>query len=343
MIIRICYFTEAGKQLMERLFSGWAGVLPEVRSREQDLQEWTGECFARHLPVLFIGACGIAVRSIAPFVKDKLQDSPVLVVDEQGQFVIPVLSGHMGGANELAKTVAERLGAVPVITTATDVEGKFSVDVFARKNGFRIVNREGIRKVSGKLLKGEEITIAIEPGIRFQADRIPGGLKLVEYDTSRVDVRIQNGMHQEELHQEELNQELLLVSRNLVPGMGCKKGKSFEEIRNFIEENELIHSGQDLYALASIDIKAQEAGLMGAAQYYQVPFLTYDAESLRAVEGDFSESAFVEQTTGVSNVCERSAMCCAGEGAVLLQKKTARDGMTMAVARRVPQIITWET
>ena len=111
---------------------------------------------------VFIGAAGIAVRYIAPSVKDKYTDSPVLVIDEKGQYVIPLLSGHMGGAAALADEVADMIGAVPVHTTATDVQGKFAVDVFAKKNGLVITDREAVKKISAGLLNGEKAALYIE-------------------------------------------------------------------------------------------------------------------------------------------------------------------------------------
>ena len=131
---------------------------------EQPLTEWTGEQMKKRRSLLFIGACGIAVRAIAPFLTDKLNDVPVLVMDEQGRFVIPVLAGHVGGANELAVSLAERMGSTPVITTATDLNHCFAVDLFARRNALHIVNKDGIAKVSSHILAGEEVTMAVEEG-----------------------------------------------------------------------------------------------------------------------------------------------------------------------------------
>lgn len=107
--------------------------------------------------MLFVGAAGIAVRAIAPLVKDKLTDPAVLVMDEAGQFVIPILSGHVGGANELARLIAGLCQAVPVITTATDVNRVFAVDVFAAKNSLIIADREAARHVAMDLLEGREV------------------------------------------------------------------------------------------------------------------------------------------------------------------------------------------
>lgn len=158
---------------------------------EQPLTEWTGEQMKKRRSLLFIGACGIAVRAIAPFLTDKLNDVPVLVMDEQGRFVIPVLAGHVGGANELAVSLAERMGSTPVITTATDLNHCFAVDLFARRNALHIVNKGGIAKVSSRILAGEEVTMAVEEGhFREEAQtlrgrrvsrktNIPDGIRLV--------------------------------------------------------------------------------------------------------------------------------------------------------------------
>lgn len=158
---------------------------------EQPLTEWTGEQMKKRRSLLFIGACGIAVRAIAPFLTDKLNDVPVLVMDEQGRFVIPVLAGHVGGANELAVSLAERMGSTPVITTATDLNHCFAVDLFARRNALHIVNKDGIAKVSSRILAGEEVTMAVEEG-HFREEvqtlrgrrvsrktNIPDGIRLV--------------------------------------------------------------------------------------------------------------------------------------------------------------------
>lgn len=342
MIVRICCFTKQGKEITERLKKTGQEFLFQERDRDASLEDWTGECFARKLPIVFVGACGIAVRAIAPFVKDKLTDSPVLVIDEGGRFVIPVLSGHMGGANELAVTVAELLGAEPVITTATDVENLFSVDVFARKNGLQILNRQGIRLVSGKLLRGETVNIAVAPEVRIRAMELPQGVKLIPYsERQQADVLIYGWETKPEPScREEI---LLLRAREYICGMGCKKGKTFEELLEFLKQNCREEILEGLSAIATIDLKEREEGLIGLAQYLQVPFRVYSAEQLSQVGGDFTESEFVKQVTGVSNVCERSALYCAGEGGRIVCRKIAKDGCTLAIAKRIPEIVTWET
>ena len=135
-----------------------AGV-PYQAVPEGGLSEWTKEAFLRDDALIFVGACGIAVRSIAPYVRDKFQDPAVVCVDEAGQFVIPLLSGHVGGANRLAEMVASGIGAVPVVTTATDVEKKFAVDMFAKDHGFVITDRKLAKEISADILAGEPVGV----------------------------------------------------------------------------------------------------------------------------------------------------------------------------------------
>ena len=163
----LCLYTKcshAEKSLTERKLTDKNLTESGLSYVEQPLTEWTGEQMKKRRSLLFIGACGIAVRAIAPFLTDKLNDVPVLVMDEQGRFVIPVLAGHVGGANELAVSLAERMGSTPVITTATDLNHCFAVDLFARRNALHIVNKDGIAKVSSRILAGEEVTMAVEEG-----------------------------------------------------------------------------------------------------------------------------------------------------------------------------------
>lgn len=304
-IIRVAYFTDTGKELALRLFDGWDEAIPEYRNEELSLGDWVEDSFKNHLPILFIGAVGIAVRAIAPCVNNKLKDSAVIVTDELGLNVIPILSGHFGGANDWARAIAEKIESNPVITTATDINNVFAVDVFARENGFKIKNKEMIKEVSRKVLKGEKLN-AIETQDYLDIDG------------------------------------LWLVPKRLTLGIGCKKGKTFKEIFQFVtsiyDEDYLY---DNLYAISSIDVKASEIGLIKLAQYFGVPFVTYSADELSAAEGDFNESDFVKENVGVGNVCERSALLAAGEESTIIKAKEAFDGMTLAAAKREKLVIEW--
>lgn len=284
-----------------------------VERLERAVPELVRELFTEKTPVVFIGAMGIAIRMIADCVKDKLTDSPVLVIDELGSFVIPVLSGHVGGANLLAHDLAELLSAVPVITTATDINGAFSPDLFAKERHLSIVNREGIAKVSKKALEGKVVTLSIK-----------------NYPPKEpVDILIADSFADEEAL-------LKLSPKKYVVGIGCRRDKEFESIESHLMSclAELGIGINDVYAFASIDIKADEEGLKELSRRYRLPFITFDADSLRSAPGEYTASDFVSERVGVDNVCERAAILAGGPGSRLVMKKNPKDGVTVAVALR---------
>lgn len=308
---------------------------------EQPLTEWTGEQMKKRRSLLFIGACGIAVRAIAPFLTDKLNDVPVLVMDEQGRFVIPILAGHVGGANELALSLAERMGSTPVITTATDLNHCFAVDLFARRNALHIVNKDGIAKVSSRILAGEEVTMAVEEG-HFREEEagilgekrlleeinVPEGIRLVSTE-SLADVLVAPASYGQ-------GRLLTLRPKEYVIGIGCKRGKAAEQIDHFVHRvlKESGISMEQVAAFASIDRKKDEEGILWMSSHYGIPFVTYSAEELQQVEGTFHASEFVKSQVGVDNVCERAALRFSGPDGILITGKQAEDGITAAIVKR---------
>ena len=269
--------------------------------------------------LIFIGACGIAVREIAPYLVSKKTDPAVLCIDEKMQFVIPLLSGHIGGANDLARRLAAALGASAIITTATDVNGKFAADAWAAKNGCAISSMPLAKKVAAEILE-RDVPLVSEFPIR---GALPNGV--AESDAGALGVLI--GIHTKA----PFTQTLRLVPRILHIGIGCRKGISKETVKATIRA---VFTDYDLDLNAvkgvySIDLKRQEAGLLAACAEHDWPAAFYTAEELQAVEGEFTESPFVQSVTGVGNVCERAAMRGAEK---LLVKKTAVDGVTVAVA-----------
>ena len=345
MQVSVISFTRNGLELSEKIeksFIDWQIKLytkyklevlegsSQIIYVSQGISEWAGEQMGQKNVLVFIGACGIAVRAISTYVKDKLQDSPVLVMDEQGRYVIPLLSGHVGGANEIANILAERLQATPVITTATDVNRRFAVDLFAKKNGLRIVNKDGIAKISSKILDGKTITIAIEEEHWNRADGVPEQREVVDLSSGKkVDMVIVTDIY-------ENGAELILNPKEYILGIGCKRGMEEEKLTAWIQKNlaEVGISMEQVYAMASIDRKKDEEGLLRISQREGIPFLTYSAEELERVTGSLHESEFVKKTVGVSNVCERAALYACGEEGRLVYEKHAEDGMTIAVAKR---------
>ncbi len=283
--------------------------------------EWAGEGFAKAGALVFCCASGIAVRAIAPHVRTKTKDPAVLVMDERGRFVIPLLSGHLGGANELAETLASGLGATPVFTTATDVNGLFAVDVFARRNHLRIADMTLAKEISAALLAGQPVG--------FRSDLPTEGTLPPELTEGEAEL----GVLVSAGNETPFPRTLRLIPRRYVVGMGCRRGKSGEELELFFREN-LLKSGvspEEVRHVASIDLKKDEPGLQALCRRFGLELVTYPAERLREVPGDFSASAFVKETTGVDSVCERAALA---EGGTLITKKTACNGMTFALAKR---------
>lgn len=362
MKIGIISFTEQGSKLAEQIFGNWEPEHAGFRDTSVSVHDWAKECFAGKRALVFIGACGIAVRTIAPFVKDKLSDSPVIVIDECGNYVIPILSGHVGGANELAVRIAAKCGAIPVITTATDVHGRFAADVFAGKNALTILNKDGIVKVSSRILRGEQATISVQPDGIPDTDRwtdaCPKELQMVAYPPQgETDIVIS-------ADPEALERGILrLRPKEYVMGIGCKKGKTAEEIADFAEhvcEDILSLSAEadigkqlqrgrekitlsDIACAASIDRKKEEPGIVDWTEQNRIPFVTFSEEVLKEIPGEFTTSEFVERQVGVDNVCERAAMAAAGAGGRLIVKKQAANGITLAIARRKWSITFDET
>ncbi len=335
--IGIISFTQHGRVLSEKLKEKLNIKIEKVETfyrPSQGAVQWAQEQMEQRHALIFIGACGIAVRAIAPFVKDKLTDSPVLVMDEKGRHVIPILSGHIGGANQLAQMLAEWMGAEAVITTATDLNHAFAADLFAEENRLRIVNRDGIAKVSSRALAGETVTISIEPEAQELIQQMPDGLEQVPYPPiQNVDVLVSASAKNEDRKKA----LLVLKPREYYIGIGCKKGTKKEKIDIFIRENlsKLGIAVSDIAAVSSIIKKQTEAGICEWALEHRIPFLTYTAEELEAVKGAFHGSDFVKQTAGVDNVCERAACRACGPAGILVLEKQAADGMTVAAAKRV--------
>ena len=341
---------ETGEKLKKALTEEGAKVVLAKKSRylpdsvTVSTSRWAGEQFRSGKDgVIFIGACGIAVRSIAPYIVGKKTDPAVLVIDECGNFVISLLSGHLGGANELALRCAGYLGATPVVTTATDLHSRFAVDVFAKKNGCAIFHMKAAKEASAALLAGEKIGFYSE--FPWEGE-LPEGLILCDRDGKPLHREKRN--HLAEIQTVSFETGIAVtIHRNCLPfpntvhvvppsavlGMGCRRGKEAAPVREAAEEclKEADIYKEALGAIASIDLKKEEPGILALSEAWSLPFQTFAEEELKAVKGEFTPSKFVEKITGVDNVCERSAVLASGQGS-LIRKKTGRDGVTTALA-----------
>lgn len=308
----------------------------------QTVAEWTRQRFGQVDGLIYIGAAGIAVRAVAPCLRDKMTDPAVVVVDEAAHYAISLLSGHVGGANDLAVTVAHILGAQPVVTTATDVRGKQAIDGWAARRGLAISDRELAKQVAVALLE--------ERPVGFYSDYpldgpVPEGYGKGELGGIHVWVTARVKPAADDLLSLFLGEGgavLRLIPRSLSVGVGCRKGVPLERIDAAVLGT-LAEHNLDMRAvgkLCSIDLKKQEPGLCSLAKLRGTSFQTFSAEELGQAEGSEAESPFVRQVTGVGNVCERAALLGAGPNGRLVVKKQAADGVTVAVAERMMRIGT---
>lgn len=302
-------FSERGAKLARRIAlafggSAWApekyaggGVLPFGVS----LGEWTKERFAEAEALVFVSSCGIAVRAVAPYLKGKDKDPAVIVADERGLSVISLLSGHIGGANELALRIAEAIGARPVITTATDVNGITPPDSWAVKNNCAIENLPAAKRVAAELLSGHAVGVAVT----------------------------------DELQPAPYPVTLWLRPKNLIVGVGCKRGTEPELLRgcflDFMKQSG--YSPLSVASVASVEQKKDEAAVAGLAKFYEIPFETFSAETLMALPGEFTPSPAALAAVGTDNVCERAALA-ASRGGYMVRLKTKYPGITFALARK---------
>lgn len=367
--LHILFFTDEGKRLAERISGEGEDAFQEISytdGRKESLAGWTKKHFRTGQILLYVGACGIAVRAIAPYVQSKQTDPAVLVADERGRFVISLLSGHLGEANSFAEIVAGLTGGQAVITTATDVNGLFAVDVFAKKNGLVLTDFKAAKEFTANLLKTKKgILVIPEPYRKWitVSGEVPEELTISgeesEAGTNRTEVQeahLNPGKEsclpqlllspQAAVHGTDppLESEgtapllpparLQLIPPCLILGVGLKKGKTEQEllafIRKVLQANGLLEKA--IGQVASIDLKKEEPALWMAAETYVVPLRFFTAEELMQVKGEFSKSAFVQAVTGADNVCERAVIAAGAEE--ILVSKTAENGLTLAVGIR---------
>lgn len=333
MRIAIISLTENGAEISEKIFENFGEnyiihqyALKKYSSERfksfENLSKLLGKIFNIYDAIMFICAAGIAVRCIAPYLKSKQSDPAVIVVDEKGKFAVSLLSGHIGGANELTKLTAEKIGAAAVITTATDTGGKFSPDSFAKANGLHICNIKMSKYIASEVLEGNKIGLYCEyPYKNLPCELIPNDFNL-EYG-----IRISDS--EKNIFKHTLN----LIPKKFIIGTGCKKNISPDIFENYILEMlKKYNINLDyIYNISTADIKKDETALIKFSRKYNIPLKFYNADELMKLSGDFSVSEFVMKTAGTDNVCERSAVM---GGNNLIIKKQSGSGITFALSER---------
>lgn len=281
--------------------------------------------------IVCIMATGIVVRSLAPLVRSKYTDPAIIVIDEAGRHVISLLSGHSGGANEWTRLLSDLIGADPVITTASDVEGKIALDILAKERGLILEGRGLLPKVMGRLLDGSPLWI-------FDPDNCVYPELYQEYPNLVLCSSVgynknYYGIWVSETVPPKGCRCVALHPCNLIVGIGCNKGTESKEIILSVEE---VFSTAQLYLdsimyFASVDVKSGEPGLHEAARYFGREIVFHNRNKLREIEVP-NPSSTVEQYIGAASVCEASVLASHAQ-VQLIVPKTKRGNVTVAVGR----------
>ncbi|MFE5888417.1 precorrin-3B C(17)-methyltransferase [Streptomyces sp. NPDC056468] len=309
--------TAAGAAARDRLVTAWPD---RVRVYDGPVGDAVRRAFAECEQLVCFLATGAVVRLVAPLLADKATDPGVVCVDEGGRFAVSLVGGHGGGANELARQVGELLGAQPVVTTATDAVGVPGLDTL----GLPV---EGdVAGVSRALLDGEPVALRAEVAWPLPPLRVGAEGAYVVRVTDRLVERV-------------AEREVVLRPPSLIVGVGASKGAPVDEVLGLIESTlrEAGLSPKSLAELATVDAKADEPGIVAAAERLGVPVVTHSAEQLAGVEVPNPSDAPLA-AVGTPSVAEAAALMRGGELLVPKRKSERADGRpamaTCAVVRR---------
>lgn len=286
-----------------------------------------GRQFHRFSGHIFIFSTGIAVRLIAPFLESKATDPAVVVLDDNGRYVISLLSGHLGGANELARTVAGVIGATPVITTATDVNKVPAIDMIAKAHNLYIETIENIKFVNMAFLRRKPVQV--EDPHNCILPYIPKNFVAVPTDAKPGCPAIYCGYRKKTVPRE----TLILRPKLLCVGVGCNRGTPRDVIQDFLFETlKTEHLSPDsIYRFATTDVKKDETGLSRLSESMGIQIDYYTKDQLNSVKTIENPSSMVQKHLGVKSVCEAAAILTATNGKLIVPKKKNRD-VTIAVA-----------
>lgn len=281
--------------------------------------------------LIFISATGIAMRMSAPYVRDKIIDPALVVVDDLGKFSISLLSGHIGGANELAHAIADRIGAMPVITTATDSRNIESIDMFAKTNAYYIEDIKSLAKITSMMVNERSIGLYTEDNnfIDYENTLIIEDLKDIGSNIDGI-IIVSSKDKIENIH----IPYTILRPKNINIGIGCKKG---------VEKNKIVKSIEDEFkrqnlslksikSMGTVEVKKDEKGIIESSLYFKCPLKIFSIDEIKAVEDNFSKSQFVKDTIGVYSVSGPVASLLGGK---VISEKSKHNGITISISKEV--------
>jgi cobalt-precorrin 5A hydrolase/precorrin-3B C17-methyltransferase len=331
-MIALVTATAAGRALAQRLAAAWPG---ETEAYDGPVGDQIRDAWPRSRALVCFLATGATIRLVAPLLRDKREDPGVVCVDEAGRFAVALLGGHGGGANDLAARVAAVLGAQPVVTTATDAVGLTPLDTYGRDLGFRLADRSPVARVTAAVLGGAPLRV--ESDQTWPLPALEGGAPYTSISGNKVPL-----LSLAVSDRRDAEGDLVYRPPSLVVGVGASRNAPADEIDELISKS-LAEAGvvaESVRALATVDLKADEPGIVQVAQKYGWPVLTYPVEALKTVDVP-NPSEVVNAAVGTPSVAEAAALTAAGEvgrnPAELIAPKRASAMATVAVARLTPR------
>lgn len=330
----LCFsFSNKGALLGTKLEGLYSNVydIKHINNKEVDggIKSILEESFKNADGLIFISATGIAIRYISKFVKDKKMDPAILVIDDMGKFVISLLSGHLGGANELSNKIARDISAIPVITTATDGRGIEAIDMYSKRKNYHMLDMTSVKDVTAAMVNGEKIAIYSD----YKEDINYNNFTLIDsLDNIDNDIRALVIVSNKKI---DLSLDIpytVLVPKDINIGIGCKRGVETSRIISAIYEvldRENIYV-ESLRKMGTVEVKKDEVGILEAKDILNIPLEIFTIEELKKVESIFEGSEFVRKTIGVSCVSEPSAYLL-GEKMIVL--KSVHNGITISISQ----------
>ncbi|AWB29664.1 cobalt-precorrin 5A hydrolase [Clostridium botulinum] len=296
------------------------------KKEDFNFKEIVKKSFQDYDAIIFISSTGIAVRAIAPFIQSKDKDPAVIVIDSTGRYVISLLSGHLGGANELTEKIAKVLEAEPIITTATDNLNIKAPDIIAKENNLVIEDLKKAKDIAALLVNGQKVAFIDEEDLV----NFPKGYTY-DIESAKGIVFVTNKLHVDETF---LNNKciLKLIRKDIVLGIGCRKnydeGIMKENVIKVLKEENI--DLKSINSIVSVEIKKDEKSIKELSRFLECPFITYSVDEIKKVEYKFKGSEFVRKTIGVGSVCEPSIEL---KGAKIIKEKQKLNGMTLAIGK----------
>lgn len=286
---------------------------------ENGFKDTISKVFDSYDSLYFVMASGIVVRTIAPLLKSKDIDPAVITGDEDGKFVVSLLSGHLGGANELASLIAENIGGIPVVSTASDVSGSIAVDTIAMELKAHLRDLESAKDVTALIVNGERVELRLPKNMAVDRDIQDSTTEQtvgVIVTSNRLDIKMTQ-----------------IIPENIILGIGCRRDTPAETVLEAIKVTmkECNLHMDSIKHISTVDVKADEAGLLEVCDRLNKELIVIDRQEIKAIQDNYEGSDFVKKTIGVRCVSAPVAYLASNKGGKFLKEKKRYNGVTVSI------------